>query len=109
MTDPVVFFFALLSALSCGLLFIATQSVPLVFSTLYAFTEPHTGLIQASMVVVELLEFLACACFGDPYFARASARSARTPGGYLQLPEVRLYLAVPASFIGLVGGLFIYG
>ena len=108
-TEPVVFFFTLLSALSYGLLFIATQSVPQVFSTLFAFTEPHTGLIQASIVVGELLGFLACACIEDPYFARASARSATIPGGYLQLPEVRLYLAIPASFLGLVGGLFIYG
>lgn len=108
-TEPVVFFFTLLSALSYGLLFIATQSVPQVFSTLYAFTEPHTGLIQASIVVGELLGFLACACIQDPYFARASAKSAGIPGGYLQLPEVRLYLAIPASFLGLVGGLFIYG
>lgn len=108
-TEPVVFFFTLLSALSYGLLFIATQSVPQVFSTLYAFTEPHTGLIQASIVAGELLGFLACACIQDPYFARASAKSAGIPGGSLQLPEVRLYLAIPASFLGLVGGLFIYG
>lgn len=25
------------------------------------------------------------------------------------MPEVRLYLAIPASFLGLTGGLFIYG
>jgi hypothetical protein len=107
-TEPVVVFFTLLSVLSYGLLHIATRSVPQVFNTLYAFTEPHTALIQASMVVGELFGFLACACIGNPYSARASARSARTAGGYLQLPKVRLYLAVPASFLGLVGWLFIY-
>jgi hypothetical protein len=30
-------------------------------------------------------------------------------GGNLHLPEVRLYLAIPSSFLGLTGGLFIYG
>jgi MFS family permease len=108
-TEPVVFFFTLLSAFSYGLLYIATQSVPQVYSTLYAFTEPQTGFIQASVVVGELLGFLACALIEDPYFARASNGNARVMGGKLQLPEVRLYLAIPASFLGLTGGLFIYG
>lgn len=108
-TEPVVFFFTLLSALSYGLLFLATQSVPQVYGALYDFTEPHTGLIQASIVIGELLGFAACACIGDVYFERASTRSARVIGGNLQLPEVRLYLAIPASFIGLAGGLFVYG
>jgi MFS family permease len=108
-TEPVVFFFTLLSALSYGLLFMATQSVPQVYSALYAFTEPNTGLIQASIVVGELLGFLMCAFVGDIYFARASDGRAKVINGELQLPEVRLYLAIPASFIGLAGGLFIYG
>lgn len=60
-TGPVFFFFTLLSALSYGLLFLATQSVPQVYSTLYAFTEPHTGLIQASIVIGELLGFVTSA------------------------------------------------
>ena len=108
-TEPVLFFFTLLSALSYGLLFMATQSVPLVYSTLYALSEPHTGLIQASIVVGQFLGFLACACIEDPYFARASARNAKVAGGPPQLPEVRLYFAIPASFLGLAGGLFVYG
>jgi hypothetical protein len=108
-TEPVVFFFTLLSAFSYGLLYIATQSVPQVYSTLYTFTEPQTGFVQASIVVGEVLGFLACAFIEDPYFARASAGKARIVGGKLQLPEVRLYLAIPASFLGLAGGLFIYG
>ncbi|KAF2495769.1 putative MFS transporter [Lophium mytilinum] len=108
-TEPVVTSFTLLSALSYGLLFIATQSVPQVYTALYAFSEPSTGLIQASIVVGEILGFLACAFIGDPYFTRASAGTARIVGGDLQLPEVRLYLAIPASFLGLAGGLFIYG
>ena len=108
-TEPVVFFFTLLSSLSYGLLFLATQSVPQVYSTLYAFTEPHTCVIQASIVVGEVLGFLACACIGGPFFATASARSARVTGGNLHLPEVRLYIAIPASFLGLTGGLFVYG
>lgn len=109
-TKPVVFFFfTLLSGLSYGLLFLATQSDPQVYSTLYDFTETHTGLIQASIIVGEFLGFFACACIEDPYFARESTKSARATGGNPQLLEVRLYLAIPASFLGLAGGLFIYG
>jgi MFS family permease len=108
-TEPVVFFFTLLSALSFGLLFLATQSVPQVYSNLYSFTEPQTGFIQASIVIGELLGFFACAFIGDRYFKRASDQSALVPGGNLRLPEVRLYLAIPASFLGLAGGLFLYG
>lgn len=108
-TEPVVFFFTLLSALSYGLLFMATQSVPQVYTTLYGFTEPNAGLIQASIVVGEILGFFACALIEDPYFARASAGRARIAGGKLQLPEVRLYLAIPACFVGIAGGLFLYG
>lgn len=108
-TEPVVFFFTLLSALSYGLLFMATQSVPQVYIALYGFTESNTGLIQASIVVGEVFGFFACAFIQDPYFARASAGRVRIVGGNLQLPEVRLYLAIPACFIGLAGGLFVYG
>ena len=110
MTEPVVFFFTLLSAFSYGLLFLAIQSVPQIYSTLYAFSEPFTGLVQASIVVGELIGFLACAYIRDRYYARASAGRARIViGGDTQLPEVRLYLAIPASFLGLAGGLFVYG
>lgn len=108
-TEPVVFFLTLLSALSFGLLFIATQSVPQVYSSVYAFTEPQTGFVQASIVIGEGLGFLACALFGSSYFAKAYTRSVISPYENPQLPEVRLHLAIPSLLVGLTGGLFIYG
>lgn len=108
-TEPVVFFLTLLSALSFGLLFMATQSVPQVYSSVYAFTEPQTGLIQASIVIGEAIGFLVCAFVGNPYFARKYIEYKRLPSGSPHLPEVRLHLAIPSLLIGLTGGLFIYG
>ena len=79
-TEPVVFFFTLLSALSYGLLFLATQSVPQVYGSLYDFTEPQTGFIQAAIVVGETIGFLVCIFLGDPHFAKACAKSAKMEG-----------------------------
>lgn len=106
-TEAVVFSFTLLSGLSYGLVFISTQSVAQVYSTDYNFTEPQTGYVQASLVVGEIVGFLLCSFVQDRHFARALFASRDTPSP--RLPEVRLYLAIPASFLGLAGGLFWYG
>lgn len=109
-TEPVVFFFTLLSALSYGLLFLATQSVPQVFKALYDFSEQDSGLVQISIVIGEVLGFLVCAWIGGPYFKRATAKSLTgTDIDKSRLSEVRLHIAIPSSFIGVGGGLFIYG
>lgn len=108
-TEPVVFSLTLLSALSFGLLFMATQSVPQVYSSVYAFSEPQTGLIQASIVIGEAIGFIVCAFIGNPYFARKYAEYKRLPSESPHLPEARLHLAIPSLLVGLTGGLFIYG
>jgi MFS family permease len=102
----VVFFFTLLSALSYGVVFISTQSVSEVFATNYNFTEYRAGIAQLSIVIGELIGFLAC-LIQNLLYARATkivlGRSET------ELSEARLYLSIPASFIGLTGGLFLYG
>lgn len=109
-TEPVVFFFTLLSAFSYGLLFLATQSVPQVFGALYDFSEQYAGVIQISIVIGEVLGFLLCACIGGPYFAMVTVKSEQGTGiEHSRLPEVRLHLAIPAFLIGVGGGLFLYG
>lgn len=110
-TEPVVFFFTLLSALSYGITFISTQSVAQVYSTTYAFTEPQTGYIQAAIVLGELVGWALCAGVQDPFYARCAKRAAEDETGESTrtLPEKRLRAAVPASFLALAAGLFVYG
>ena len=105
-TEPVVFFFTLLSALSYGVVFISTQSVTQVFTTNYAFAEYQAGLVQASIVVGEALGFVAC-LLQNAWYARATKMSPQKSEA--DLSEVRLYASIPASFVGLAGGLFWYG
>jgi hypothetical protein len=106
-TEPVVFFFMLLSALSYGIVFISTQSVTQVYQSLYSFSEPRTCLIQGSIVFGEIIGFLFCILAQDRFYARKAAASRLHRN--INLPEVRLYLAIPASFLGISGGLFWYG
>lgn len=105
-TEPVVFFFTLLSALSYGVVFISTQSVTQVFITNYNFLEYQAGLVQASVVIGELIGFAACLLQNAWYERTVKAHPELSEA---DLSEVRLYLSIPASFIGLTGGLFFYG
>ena len=106
-TEPVVFFFTLLSALSYGLVFISTQSVTQVYTTNYNWAEYQSGLVQASLIAGEILGFLACLMQNRLYARAAAAKTTTTSNP--NLPEVRLYASIPGSFLGLAGGLFWYG
>jgi MFS family permease len=105
-TEPVVFFFTLLSALSYGIVFISTQSVAQVYPTLYNWQEYQAGLVQTTLFVGELLGFFAT-LYQNHIYAKA-VQSNKTKRNSA-LPEVRLFLSIPGSFIGLSGGLFWYG
>lgn len=105
-TEPVIFFFTLLSALSYGIVFVSTQSVTQVFTTSFDFAEYQAGLVQASIVIGEILGFIAC-LFQNAWYARV--RRANPYESEADISEVRLYFSIPASFIGLAGGLFWYG
>lgn len=105
-TEPVVFFFTLLSALSYGIVFISTQSVTQVYPSLYGWQEYKAGLVQASIVVGEIIGFVV-SLYQNYIFATATQKNQAKPNS--ALAEVRLYLSIPASFIGLSGGLFWYG
>ena len=121
-TEPVVLVFTLLSALSYGIVFISTQSVTQVYATNYGWHDYQAGLVQASLVVGEVVGFVAC-LVQNKIFSRAAAAAAAhhdhdhdsSPTNtsnnttHNHLPEVRLYLSIPASILGLAGGLFCYG
>ena len=104
-TEFVVFSFTLWSAFSVGLVYTFTQSVVQVFQGLYDWPIYSTGYVQGAVVVGELLGWLAAAYNTKLYFASAS-RNQEIPG--VPIPEARLYMAIPAAFVGMTGGMFVY-
>jgi hypothetical protein len=105
-TEPVVFVFTLLSALSYGIVFISTQSVTQVYATNYGWEDYQAGLVQASIIIGEFAGFITC-LIQNRIYSRAAAAHSGQPNR--SLPEVRLYLSIPGSFVGLTGGIFWYG
>jgi hypothetical protein len=105
-TEPVVFVFTLLSALSYGVVFVSTQSVTQVYATNYGWKDYQSGLLQASIIIGEFAGFLTC-LVQNKIYSRAAAAHLRNPNTHL--PEARLYLSIPGCFLGLTGGIFWYG
>src|SRR5436190_585079 len=83
-TEPVVFVFTLLSALSYGVVFLSTQSVTQVYAANYDWKDYQSGLLQASIIVGEFAGFLAC-LVQNKIYARAAATHLRKPN--TRLPE----------------------
>lgn len=105
-TEPVVFFFTLLSALSYGVVFVSTQSVTQVYTANYHWEEYQAGLVQAALVIGEIFGFLAC-ILQNKYYAKVAEVNKDNPNS--SVPEARLHLSVLGSFLGLTAGLFWYG
>lgn len=102
-TEPLVLSATLWSSFCFGNALIFTQSIPLVYRTLYEFSAPGTGLVQAALVIGIAIGLLI-----SPLQDRFYASSGDKTRPDAQKPEARLYLAIPASFLGLAGGLFLY-
>ncbi|KAL9010583.1 MAG: hypothetical protein Q9173_004494 [Seirophora scorigena] len=102
-TEPVVFSFTLWAAFCFGLVFLMTQSIPLVYGTTFGFGAPASGLVQLSLFIGETLGAFACLP-QNAYHTHSAARNDGVP-----VPEARLALSIPASVVGLAGGLFWYG
>src|SRR5436305_6432238 len=84
----------------------STQSVTQVYASNYGWKDYQSGLVQAAIVLGEFVGFLTC-LLQNKIFSRA----AKVDGEQLntRLPEVRLFLSIPSSFLGLAGGIFLYG
>ncbi|XP_014551799.1 hypothetical protein COCVIDRAFT_111968 [Bipolaris victoriae FI3] len=104
-TEGVVLSFGLWSAFCIGTAFMFTQSIVQVFSELYGWTFFGTGLVQSAVVIGELIGLFASLVQDRIYFA-SGRQNTENPGK--PIPEARLYLSIPASFIGLSGGLFYF-
>lgn len=104
-TEPVVFFVTLWSAFTVGTIYMATQSVEQVFVGLYGWSIPPACYVQSAIVLGQLFGF-PFTLISRHYFIASSATNTEHPGTYL--PESRLYVSIPGSFIFLTGGLFVY-
>lgn len=117
LTEPLIFCSALWSAFCFGNALLFTQSIPRVYGQAYGWEAWRCGLVQGALVVGVTLG-LALSPIQDRWYAgtRTSIDPEKEEGGREGggggeehfLPEARLYLSVPASFLGLAGGLFVY-
>lgn len=112
-TSPVLASFTLLSSFAFGLVFSATDSIPLVFSTVYGFNPSETGVVQVALAIGELLG-LVIALIQNRFYSRSAASDQGTDpmaAAGLSIPVAEAIL--PASVISipvfLAGGLFVYG
>lgn len=106
-TEPVVLFFGLWSAFCVGTAFMFTQSITQVYSSVWNWSYFGTGIIQVAVVVGELFGLIASLYQDDVYF-RSAHRNSEDSSHQRPIPEARLYLSIPGSFLGLTTGLFIY-
>lgn len=106
LTEGVVMSFGLWSAFCIGIAFLFTQSIFQVYSGLYGWSFFGTGVVQSAIVIGESLGLLAT-LYQDSIYLRSSECNTENPGQ--PIPEARLYLSIPASFLGLTAGLFMFG
>ncbi|KAH8131248.1 hypothetical protein ACSS6W_005905 [Trichoderma asperelloides] len=104
--EPTIISMTTWSSFTFGLIFISTQSVPLVFTDVYGWSETSGGIVQVSIGVGQLLGFAACLVQNKVY-TRSAASNKGTVGA--PFPESILYLSIPSTAIALAGGLFMYG
>ncbi|KAJ4288446.1 hypothetical protein N0V90_011681 [Kalmusia sp. IMI 367209] len=104
-TEAVVFFFGMWSAFCVGTAFMFTQSIVQVYSEIYHWKYYGTGLVQCALVIGETIGVMASLAQDEVYF-RSARKNTEKEG--MPIPETRLYLSIPASFIGLTGGLFYF-
>lgn len=103
--EPVAFISTAWSAFTIGLLYLFTQSVEQMFTSLYGWKPCQAGYLQAAIVVGELIGWTGTLLSARLYFASAS-RNTDVPGK--PIPEARLYMALIGGMVGISGGMFVY-
>lgn len=126
-TEPLVACSTLWSAFCFGNALLFTQSIPRVYGELYGWESWRAGVVQAGLLVGVTLGLVVGAPLQDAlYYTTSSSRKRnqhQSPDYEMGneepehdgdekeehfTPEARLYLAIPASFLCLSGGLFLY-
>lgn len=105
-TEPTVTSFTVWCAFSYGLVFILTQSVPLVFTGTYGWPMFSGGLVQVSIGAGQVIGLFAC-LLQNVVYNRSAPGNPESPG--TPIPEYILHLSIPSTLIALAGGLFMYG
>ncbi|PON21921.1 hypothetical protein TGAM01_v209177 [Trichoderma gamsii] len=105
-TEPTIISMTTWSSFTFGLIFISTQSVPLVFTDVYGWSDASGGIVQVSIGIGQLLGFAAC-LLQNKVYTRSAASNKEALGA--PFPESILYLSIPSTAIALAGGLFMYG
>lgn len=105
-TELTVSLFTLWSSFAFGLVFISTQSIPLVFGGIYSFAPYSSGLVQTSIGLGQVVGLLAC-LYQRRLYVTSASRNTQNPG--TPVPEAILHLSIPATPLALAGGLFMYG
>ncbi|KXT10636.1 hypothetical protein AC579_1255 [Pseudocercospora musae] len=105
-TEPVLLASTLWSAFALGTIYAFTQSVEQVFKGLYGWESYRCGYVQAAVVMGEILGWFA-SMYGTRLFLKSADRNPEFPGQ--PIPEARLYVSIFASFLGMTGGMFVYG
>lgn len=106
LTEPVVFVFTIWSAFMVGTVYLFTQSVEQVFAGLYGWTASQAGYVQSAVVIGECIGWIGALISAKLYFASAP-RNQEVPDS--PIPEARLYMSLVGSFVGVTGGMFVYG
>lgn len=104
-TEPVLIASTCWSAFSFGTVFLFTQSVEQVFGELYGWGPYSASYVQGAVVIGELIGW-PVAAYGSHLWLKSAKSNVETPGR--PIPEARLYVSVPASFLGIVGGMLVY-
>lgn len=105
-TEPTVMSFTLWSSFSYGLVYVMTQSVPVVFTGTYAWPSFSGGLVQVSIGIGQIIGLFGC-LFQNMVYTRSAQRNTESPG--TPVAEAILHLSIPSTPIALAGGLFMYG
>ncbi|PNP52483.1 hypothetical protein THARTR1_06951 [Trichoderma harzianum] len=113
--EPTITSFTIWSSFAFGLVFISTQSVPLVFAQAYGWGSYSSGLVQSAIAIGEIVGFAACLYQNHIYVRSArpgilgAGDGEESPEQHDPVPESILYLSIPSTAIALSGGLFMYG
>ncbi|UKZ77988.1 hypothetical protein TrVFT333_005722 [Trichoderma virens FT-333] len=113
--EPTITSFTIWSSFAFGLVFISTQSVPLVFARAYGWSSYSSGLVQSAIAIGEIVGFAACLYQNHVYVRSArhgipgAVDEEESPEQHDPVPESILYLSIPSTAIALSGGLFMYG
>ncbi len=105
-TELTVALFTLWSSFAFGLVFISTQSIPLLFSSAFGWPAYQSGLVQSALGIGQILGFGAC-LFQRRLYIDSARRNDEHPG--VPIPEAILHLSIPTTPVALAGGLFMYG